>query len=95
MTISYHLYTIMFSGFNPINYMMKWYLITIGTPILGFICWYAKGNNIISLIISIGVLTAMMLCCFVIGMWYFDFIEIKDTLLFLGTMAVFIYKLQK
>lgn len=88
MTVSYHLYTIMFSGFNPKSYMMIWYGITAITPILAFICWYAKGNNKISIMISSGILAVMLITSFSIGLWYFDFKSVIDTLLFVGTMAV-------
>ena len=88
MTVSYHLYTIWFSGFNPKSYMMIWYGITAITPILAFICWYAKGNNKISIIISSVVLAVMLKESFSVGIWYFYFKSIIDTLLFLGTMTV-------
>ena len=91
MTISYHLYTVLFSGFNPKSYMMIWYIITLITPILAFICWYSKSNNKISIIICGGILAVMMLFSFGIGMWYFDFKSIIDTILFLGTIVV-LYK---
>lgn len=88
MTVSYHLYTIIFSGFNPRSYMMIWYGITIITPLLAFICWYAKGEGKISIIISSVILAVMMLSSFSIGMWYFSFKSIIDTVLFIGTILV-------
>ena len=92
MTTSYHLYTIYFSGFNPMRYMMIWYGITAITPILAFICWYAKGNNKISIMISSVILAVMMIESFSVGLWYFYFKGIIDTLLFLGTMTVIYIK---
>ena len=52
MNVSYHLYTIMFSGFNPTAYMMIWYGLTIVSPLLAIICWYSKGESVPSIIIS-------------------------------------------
>lgn len=88
MTTSYHLHTIMYSGFNPKSYMMIWYGITAITPILAFICWYAKGNKRISIIISSIILSVMLIVSFSIGFWYFDFKSIINTLLFLGTIII-------
>lgn len=88
MTVSYHLYTIYFSGFNPKSYMIIWYVITLITPILAFICWYAKGNGKISLIICSGILAVMLMSSFSIGMWYFYFKSIIDMILFIGTMGI-------
>ena len=92
MTASYHLYTVMFSGFNPKSYMMIWYRITAITPILALIWWYAKGNNKISIMISSVILAVMLIESFSIGLWYFYFKSIIDTLLFLGTMIVLYIK---
>lgn len=92
MTVSYHLYTIMFSGFNPKSYMIIWYGITTITPILAFICWYAKGDNKISIMISSVILAVMLIESFSVGLWYFYFKSVIDTLLFLGTMIVLYIK---
>lgn len=88
MTTSYHLYTIIVSGFNPKSYMIIWYTITLITPIFAYICWYAKGNNIASLIISSGILAVVFRLSFGIGMWYFDFKSVIDTLIFIGTLLI-------
>ena len=88
MTVSYHLYTIYVSGFNPKSYMMIWYTITLISTILAFICWYAKSKNKISLMISSLILTVMFILSFSIGMWYFYFKSIIDTILFIGAILV-------
>lgn len=88
MTVSYHLYTIIFSGFNPKSYMIIWYGITAITPILSFICWYAKGKSKISLLISSVILSIVLLSTFSIGMWYFDLKSAIDLIIFIGTIWV-------
>ena len=88
MNTSYHLYTVLFSGFNPASYMMVWYIITLITPILAFFCWYARGKGKISCLLNIGILAVMILSSFGIGMWYLDFRSILDTLLFFATIGI-------
>lgn len=88
MNASYHMYTILFAGFNPRSYMMIWYGITLVSPLLAFICWYAKGKGYLSLAVNIAILAIMFLCSFSIGMWYFDRNSILDTIIFLLTILV-------
>lgn len=75
--------------------MMIWYGITLISPVLDHVCWYAKGKGKISLIISSLILLAMLLSSFNIGIWYFDLKSIIDLLLFVGTILVLYTNLKK
>lgn len=88
MCTSYHLYTIMFAGFNPGSYMMIWYGITLLSPVLAFICWFGKGKTKTSLIIDILILAVMMSVCFSIGFWYFSITRIINVIIFIGSVVI-------
>ena len=94
MCISYHLYTIVFAGFNPQRYMMIWYGFTLLSPILAFVCWYGKGETIISVIIDVLILAVMMSACFAIGFLYFAVTRIINVIIFIGA-AVILYSKPK
>lgn len=61
MLMGYYLYCNYVLGFLPKTYMMIWVVIAFASFFMAYICWYAKGNGIIAIIISatiIGVLLA-------------------------------------
>ncbi len=80
---AYHWYSIQFGGFNPSGYMRIWYGLTALSPVLGWLCWYAKGKGPAAAGIQMLILTVLLLSCFGIGFWYFDFRGILYTAAFL------------
>ena len=61
MLAGYYLYCNYILGFLPRAYMMIWVVMSFASIFIAYICWYAKGEGMISIIISsaiIGVLFA-------------------------------------
>ena len=61
MLAGYYLYCNYVLGFLPRTYMIMWIVIAFASFFMAYICWYAKGNGIIAIIISsviIGILLA-------------------------------------
>jgi hypothetical protein len=90
MDIRYHLSSVLIKGFDPGSYMLIWYGITLVSPILGIICWYARGDSIISILLDIPILTILSCYCFSVGWFYFYFRSALYTILFLiGVLALY------
>lgn len=65
MLAGYYLYTNYVLGFLPRTYMMIWIVIAFASFFMAYICWYAKGEGFVAIIISsviIGVLLAQAFC---------------------------------
>ena len=88
MCAAYHAYTIAVSGFDPSAYMMIWYGITLLSPLLAILCWYAKGTGVVSIILDIGIIAVFFLSCFSVGFFYADLKGILYLLVFCGAAAV-------
>lgn len=88
MVGSYYLYTIMIAGFFPRSYIMVWIAMTVISPFLAFVCWYAKGKGIIATSISSVIFMFISRQAFAFGFWYFDITNILELLLWIATIFV-------
>ncbi len=90
MVSSYYLYTVFIAGFFPKSYMMIWIIITLFSPFLGAICWYAKGTHIVSVVISSVIFAVMAMTAFNLGIdfSYFDVSYSLELIIFFATVLV-------
>ena len=88
MCAAYHLYSILFAGFNPSSYMVIWYAITLVSPVLAALCWYAKGKGTIPIFLDIGIMAVFTLSCFSLGFFYVDLRGVLYLLVFIGATAI-------
>ena len=88
MCAAYHLYSILFAGFNPSSYMVIWYAITLVSPVLAALCWYVKGKGTIPIFLDIGIMAVFTLSCFSLGFFYVDLRGILYLLVFIGAAAI-------
>ena len=88
MCAAYHLYTVLFAGFNPSSYMLIWYGITLLSPLLAVFCWYAKGNGAVPVILDTAIIAVFALSCFSIGLIYISLRGILYLLVFVAACAV-------
>ena len=56
MVTGYYLYCIAVLGFFPRSYAMVWIVLSFMSPVLAYLCWYAKGNGVPAIVISSGIL---------------------------------------
>lgn len=88
MVGSYYLYTVMIAGFFPKSYMMIWIIMTVISPFMAFICWYAKGKGIIAISISSIIFMFISRQTFTFGFWYFDIKYILEFIFWIATIFV-------
>ncbi len=59
MLAGYYLYCNYILGFLPRAYMMIWVVMSFASIFMAYICWYARGEGIISIIISSVIIGAL------------------------------------
>lgn len=78
MVTSYYLYSKFVAGFFPKSYAMIWVGYTAISPLLAFICWYAKGESKISFVLSAMMIAVLFNMTFVYYRW--DYVNIRSVL---------------
>lgn len=88
MVASYYWYSTFIAGFFPRSYAMIWVGFTILSPLLAFICWYAKGSGWISLVLSSAICAVLFNLTFAYGATYFDLRSSLELVTFLCSLVL-------
>lgn len=83
MVTSYYAYSYFIAGFFPVSYALIWVVFTLISPILAIVCYYAKGNNTFSLLLSSMILAVLFNMTFVYGIFYFEMRSILELIVFI------------
>ena len=71
------------AGFFPRSYAMIWFGFTVISPLLAFVCWYAKGKSKQAIILSELILAVLFNMCFIYGCWYFSAWSVLEVIVFI------------
>ena len=88
MVASYYLYSNYIAGFFPRSYAVIWFGFTAVSPLLAFVCWYAKGKSKLAFILSALILAVLFNMCFVYGCWYFNAKSVLEVIVFIIGLIV-------
>lgn len=94
MVSSYYVYSYFVAGFFSKSYASIWIIFTIISPFCAFLSWYAKGNGIIGLIISSGIISLLINTAFAYGVFYVDIRSWLNVIMLMFGIVV-LYKLPK
>lgn len=71
MCVSYQIYSIHVVKFSPaLSYMIIWYGLTVLSFGIAFAVWYARGDGLFPVLLSILILGNMAGACFSLGYWH-------------------------
>ena len=82
MCTAYHVYTIVFAGFNPDRYMMIWYSLTAASPLLAAVCWYGRSAHSAAIVIDVLIFAVLTASCFSVGWVYIGLNGVVNAALF-------------
>lgn len=88
MVISYYLYSHLIAGFFPRSYAIIWIGFTAVSPLLAFVCWYAKGKGKIAFSLSAAIVAVLFNMTFVYGWGYFGIRSVLELAVFICGLTV-------
>ena len=88
MVSAYYLYGYFAAGFFPKTYAMLWLALTGASPVLAWLCWYAKGSGPLALVLSAGIVGVFLDITFSWGLFYLSLRSWLNGLLLLLTILV-------
>ena len=83
MVTSYYLYSNYNADFFPRRYAMIWVGFTIISPVLAFVCWYAKGKSKTAFVLSILILAVLFNMTFVYGWAYLEARSVLELIVYI------------
>ena len=87
MVSAYYFYCNFISGFLPTSYMMIWIVLSFVSPLIAYICWYAKGKGVIAVAISAVILGVIFSQAFLITQGFYV-THILEVLTWAGALIV-------
>lgn len=90
MLAGHYLYSIIFADIIPdIDYLTLWVVFTLIYPLLGVMCWYAKGKGIAAILLSAIIITFMFMQAFNVGLFYITFkSSILDLIVWIASIVI-------
>ncbi len=90
MLAGHYLYYIIFADTIPdIDYLTVWVIFTLISPLLGVLCWYAKGKGVTAILLSSVIIAFMFMQAFDVGLFYISFKNsILDFIVWIASIVI-------
>ena len=89
MLAGYYLYCNYVLGFLPKAYMMMWVMISFATFFIAYICWYAKGEGVIAIIISSAIIGVLFAQAFSLTQGFYVYHLMEVVTWFIGVIILY------
>lgn len=89
MISGYYLYCYYVAGFYPKSYAAIWIGVAIVSPVLAYVCWYARKEGFVWMALSGGILSTLISTAFSFGFFYITLVSWKNVvMLIIGILVL-------